>query len=140
MKKTGIWDGRDETYQAAKKKLDDIRELTKDWNKPVDLSERKLTEDRYYYGEVERVKDSIKSQLMGIGHIREALREAYDENEEDYSQEMIDTLGEADSYFEGVEKECKKICDKLTKVFPSRIRQATPEEMAEIRRMMKNKE
>lgn len=31
MKKTGIWDGRDETFQLARKKLNDIRNLTKGW-------------------------------------------------------------------------------------------------------------
>lgn len=116
---------------------DDLKE-----NKSADTlgEDKALNEERYYYGEIERVRDTIKSELMGIGHIRKALQEAYDENEEDYTQEMIDILGEADAYFEGVENKCKEISEKLAKVFPNRIRKLTSEEEAEIKRRISNGE
>lgn len=106
-----------------------------------DLQESKaLNEERYYFGEIERVKDAIKSEVMGIGHIRKALAEAYDGNEEDYSQEMIKVIGEADAYFESVEKKCEEISDRLSKAFPNRIRKLTPKEEEEIRKRIKNGE
>lgn len=106
-----------------------------------DLKEDKaLNEERYYFGEIERVKDAIKSEVMGIGHIRKALAEAYDENEEDYNNQMIYVIGEADKYFESVEKKMGEISEQLSKVFPNRIRSLTPEEKAEIQRMKDNGE
>lgn len=141
MKRMGLWDGRDETYQAAKKKLNDIREITKDQNKSVDLNEEKsLTEDRYYYGEIDLVKNAINSNLKWIGKIHEALKEAFYGNNEDYTQEMIDVLGEVDVYFDGVEKKCDEILNKLSETFPCRIRRMTPEEKEEIQRRIKNGE
>ena len=128
--------GDDEKLQKLGRKLglNDFKKYLKDNNLLKEANER------YYYGEIERVKDTIRSEVMGIGHIRKALQEAYDENQEDYSQEMIDVLGEADAYFEGVEKKCEEISKKLSEIFPNRIRTLTPEERKEIQRMKDNRE
>ena len=124
--------GDDEKLQKLGRKLglNDFKKYLKDNNLLKEANER------YYYGEIERVKDTIRSEVIGIGHIRKALQEAYDENQGDYSQEMIDIIGEADAYFEGVEKKCEEISNKLSKAFPNRIRQLTPEEKAEINKML----
>lgn len=126
--------GDNEKLQKLGRKLglNDFKKYLKDNN----LLKEANAGERYYYGEIERVKDTIRSEVMGIGHIRKALQEAYDENQEDYSQEMVDIIGEADAYFEGVEKKCEEISNKLSKAFPNRIRQLTPEEKAEINKML----
>ena len=108
------------------------------------LKENKLTEERYYYGEIEHVKDMIKNNIMKnlIGTANFIKENITSENPEtnEYTAEQIDSLDALNLYLETEYKNFEKVVNNLSKQFPSRIRVMTPEERAELQRMQQNGE
>ena len=103
-----------------------------------------LNEERYYYGEIENVKDMIKNNIMKnlvdtANFIKENITSENPETNE-YTAEQVDSLDALNLYLETEYKNFEKVIDNLTKAFPSRIRAMTPEEKAELQRMKQNGE
>lgn len=106
--------------------------------------EKPLNEERYYYGEIEHVKDMIKNGIMKdlldtTNFIKENITSENPETNE-YTSEQIDSLDGLNIYLETEYKNFEKVVNNLTKLFPSRIRAMTPEEKAELQRMKQNGE
>lgn len=122
------------TLNAYEKRLNTLEDYIYNYLKDkVELDESKqLNEERYYYGEVENVKDQIKSlcnNLVDINNfIKENIISDEDSNENEYSDEQKETLNQLVLYFETEYKNFTKVINNLSKVFPSRIRTLTPEE------------
>lgn len=102
-----------------------------------------LKEERYYYGEIEHVKDMIKGIMKDLldttNFIKENITSENPETNE-YTAEQIDSLDALNIYFETEYKNFEKTINNLTKAFPNRIRVMTPEEKAELQRMKQNGE
>ena len=135
MKQNG-WDGKEET---ADKYFDDImRKLDPDFEKnnpesqeqeqPQDNSEP-LREERYYYGEIVNIEDSLKSIKDSLGRVQiRVANEMRDSDKNEYSKEQFEVLKNININIGNLIVDTASIFEKLEKAFPSRIRMMTPEE------------
>ena len=135
MKQNG-WDGKEET---ADKYFDDImRKLDPDFEKnnpesqeqeqPQDNSEP-LREERYYYGEIVNIEDSLKSIKDSLGRVQiRVANEMRDSDKNEYSKEQFEVLKNININIGNLIVDTANIFEKLEKAFPSRIRMMTPEE------------
>lgn len=99
---------------------------------------KKLNEERYYYGEVEQIKNLLKNVTNDLQAVINFIRENTTiENPETnkYTAEQIDSLDQVSLYLENEYKNIQKTSDNLSKLFPNRIRVMTDEEKAEIDKM-----
>lgn len=135
MKENG-WDGKEET---ADKYFDDImRKLDPDFEKNNPESQEQeqaqddsepLREERYYYGEIVNIEDSLKSIKDSLGKVQiRVANEMRDSDKNEYSKEQFEVLKNININIGNLIVDTASVFEKLEKAFPSRIRMMTPEE------------
>lgn len=135
MKENG-WDGKEET---ADKYFDDImRKLDPDFEKNNPESQEQeqaqddsepLREERYYYGEIVNIEDSLKSIKDSLGRVQiRVANEMRDSDKNEYSKEQFEVLKNININIGNLIVDTASVFEKLEKAFPSRIRMMTPEE------------
>lgn len=133
MKENG-WDGKEET---ADQYFDDImRKIDPDFEKNNPESQEQaqddsepLREERYYYGEIVNIEDSLKSIKDSLGKVQiRVANEMRDSDKNEYSKEQFEVLKNININIGNLIVDTASVFEKLEKAFPSRIRMMTPEE------------
>lgn len=94
-----------------------------------------LKEERYYYGEMERVKDLINTAADYLKEAASVLQDNMADTDNAYSKEQFEVFKEVDINLANMFNDCEQVHNKIAKACPNRIRSLTPEEKAEIERM-----
>lgn len=121
MKQNG-WDGKEET---ADKYFDDImRKIDPDFDKhnsEQDNSEP-LREERYYYGEIEYIRDELKSIQGSLGQLQLRIAEVKSESDKhEYSTEQLKVLDNTEIDVQKLVVTIADLNKKLEKTFPNQI-------------------
>lgn len=108
-----------------------IQKLVENANK------QKLKEERYYYGEIEDVKDKLDDIILAINAVSKSLDDNIHSSRNQYSDKQIELLSSVIKQLQDTTFNFKNINDNLTHTFENRIRTLTPEERDTINYMYK---
>ena len=100
---------------------------------------QKLKEERYYYGEIEDVKDKLNDITLTINELLKAINNIQG-SQNKYSDEQIKLLSSVIEQLQDTTFNFKNINDSLSHTFKNRIRTLTPEERDVINNMHKKGE
>lgn len=114
--------------------IDIIKDLNTYFNGGLEEGKgvKTLNEERYYYGEIERIKDMIKNSVMkDLLNISNYIKENITSDNpavQDYTDKQINTIDTLNNNLEAEYNNFKETVDNLSTVFPTKIRLITPEE------------
>lgn len=102
---------------------------------------KSLKEERFYFGEIENLKDQLNGFYDSANKIQKYIQSCMENSyENEYNKDQFEMLKQLEINIQNIGSDIKEVNDKLGKAFPNRIRSLTTDEKEMIKKMKNNGE